>query len=987
MRSIPSSTPIHLGRLIHRAAAIFLSLTIVACGGGGDVPIASNANATKLAAASIASTVAASNVIVTGVTKLSETRVNRTVFDYVFRITVKNNGTVAQSGVTAILTKAGTGSTIVDDTVQVGSLAAGATITPTDTITIRQDRTVPFNAADFIWQVSSGVGVQLGTLKPAEVYVISLTELGIPTNADKVSVSGSVTDVLLKDGTLRFSTPSDTGADQYAEFIVTAGTSATTLLAVISSVRPDEVLTHIEAIEDGSTVATSPVLTISGLGQNNSFTGNTVKFRLAGVPALDLKDDSDGQIIATGNFKLSLKNYWVFNAVDSSFSISGNALQQLLDALPSGSLNVAVNFVSKDGEFASTYEFLAIKQSATLAGKFITPQGANVTVLSGKKVLLKGFNSNVRKVVPIDANGIFIFDGVIPDTYQLTLNDLENPNVVTASTLVFQGSTQVNVSIVYSLGLAPAATSLKSLKSLNSSSGQNSTVVNSVTQNGTPPPARTITPQAADAPKPSQKAALASNTLTATFLATAAAQNQTITTPIVFTVPAGTQNVAIKVSVYTQEYPTYTTAQSQFNDTWSYSVIGLPGTVLSDSGSVNQSHYTQGTITKTACVDVSSQAKNGDLSISGAVSATNIGDSALATSTSVEVTVPCIGLKVTSAKFSTPNSDSHPILQPIKVQGNLIGPYLSTALTSPDATHTIPLEIQFTPPDAKISEINIGVSPNGSNPAFATENLLGQANILTPGKIQLPRLSLPAFPSAKVGGKLNVTIRLRGSVNGVSVASDPNDGGQVSFNGDTAFTPLYRAGNEAALAGPGRRYGQPEDAGGDSWATFQTISWLGTNAFRFNDISAQHIAQTNTGRSVLGHSGHSDGQQLDLRYADGQGGYNDTLGGLGNGVSIKKLIDDASAEVAANAAQKPKLVSLQSWISANRAMLQAQASAANTRVIYIGHSFIKLALIDGKFSNAANATIPNVVAWVKPANVQIDPAHLSHWHISLTAHP
>ena len=175
--------------------------------------------------------------------------------------------------------------------------------------------------------------------------------------------------------------------------------------------------------------------------------------------------------------------------------------------------------------------------------------------------------------------------------------------------------------------------------------------------------------------------------------------------------------------------------------------------------------------------------------------------------------------------------------------------------------------------------------------------------------------------------------------------SDPNEGGQVSFNGDTAFTPLYAAGNEASLAG--RRYGV-RDVGGDSWATFQSISWLGTNTFRFDDISAQHIAQTTTGRSVLGHSGHSVGQQLDLRYADGQGGYSDALGGQGNGVSIKKLIDDAAAEVAANTAQKPKLASLQLWIASNRAMLETQASAASTRVIYIGHSFVKLALIDGK---------------------------------------
>jgi folate-dependent phosphoribosylglycinamide formyltransferase PurN len=47
----------------------------------------------------------------------------------------------------------------------------------------------------------------------------------------------------------------------------------------------------------------------------------------------------------------------VFRSADNSFTISGVKLRQLMDALPTGMLNISVNLVSADGEFAAVYEF------------------------------------------------------------------------------------------------------------------------------------------------------------------------------------------------------------------------------------------------------------------------------------------------------------------------------------------------------------------------------------------------------------------------------------------------------------------------------------------------------------------------------------------------------------------------------------------------------------------------------------------------------
>lgn len=906
--------------------------------------------------------------------KIGETRVDRTTYDYTYRVHLRNEGSDAAANVNARLTGAPAGTAIVDGKVVAGTIAAGATVAPADQIVLRINRTIAFQPEALVWDIQSIASVQLDPVKPAEVVVLSLAELGFPNGADSVTVTGAVSDVLLKDGTLRFSTPGDTGVDQHAQFQLVHGGGAATLDLVIKTGLPTSVVTYIEPLDDGSFPQAPPLLSIGGLGPNNLIKPGALTFKVDGTEGLDLRDDSNGLITGPNQTAISLKQYWTRNP-DGAFVIDSANLGTLLNNLPNGLLNVGLNFVSKDGEFAVNYDFNATKAAARMTGKLVASGGAALPQLAGRKVLLRGYNSHYAAVATVDAAGQFVFDNVIPDTYQLTLSDLDHPNVVSISALVFDNSSTVNVTLVY-----PFAVQNKGSKLAATAAGGAPYSAGSVRQNGDAPAARPAMRGGAPA---AAKSAAAVTAAGATFTAAAAAQNQTITTPIAFTVPKDTKNVGVKVTVFSEEYPEWTTKQSQYNDTWSYSVVGLPGSALSAAGSVNLSHYTQGTVTKTSCVDVTSLAKNNPFDVTGAVSATNIGDSALPTVTTVELTVGCVGLKVTSAKFLSPNKDAHPVLDPIKVPGNLAGPYISVAEGAGVGTHTVPLEVEYSPADADITEVNIGISADG-DPLFATENLLGQTATKTPGKIKFPGLVLPAF-AGQTSGKVVLTVRLTGKVEDVEVTTDPAEGGQVAFKGGTAFTPLYLANDTAGLGGA-RRYGT-RDAGGDSWATRAVIDWLGTKPYRFDDISGQHITQTAAGRSILDHSGHSDGQQIDMRYADGQGGYSDTLGGQGNGAGIKALFDAAAAEVAANLPQKPKLAALVAWITANRALLDAESADAGTRVIYIGPKFVKLALVDGMFSVSPAVAIPGVSAWTMPANVKIDSAHLSHWHLSKDAHP
>jgi len=87
---------------------------------------------------------------VVAVTKISEKRLTRTEYEYVMSVTVKN-GAQPLTNASETLTAAGSGTTIIDGSVVIGSLAANAQVTPGDTITIRQNISIPFNQAALVW--------------------------------------------------------------------------------------------------------------------------------------------------------------------------------------------------------------------------------------------------------------------------------------------------------------------------------------------------------------------------------------------------------------------------------------------------------------------------------------------------------------------------------------------------------------------------------------------------------------------------------------------------------------------------------------------------------------------------------------------------------------------------------------------------------------------------------------------------------------------
>jgi len=545
----------------------------------------------------------------------------------------------------------------------------------------------------------------LDDLDHAEVYVIPLAELGISLPAISVSATVAVREARIVDGSLRFWTPGDPGRDEYGNFLVHTGLGITSLTALIRSQRPTRAATAIEAMENGELPAPRPRLNVEGLGANNSLTGGPLTFRLASNPGGDFKDDSRAELVAAGNSVIALQDYWTYNPADASFTIDTPAMAEILTRLAPGTSSMSVNFVSKDGEFAAVYELLVLRPSASLSGRFISQDGEPVATLSGMHVLLKGYAGSLRKAAVIGSDGRFTFEGLVPDTYQLTLSDLANPNATTASTAVFLDSTNVDVSIVYAKPSAGKAGSQKLAP--GRAHGSKSS------QDGTPPSrsgadrviARDSLPSAG---QPGEK--IAGTAGGCVFCRQRWTERDRQHTGRV----RGARRQHERRRQGDHLYSGISLLDNAAERVQRYLVLRsrwLAWHNVGWRGVGHQSHYTQGSAARSACVSVKEQTGNAALQSTGSVAAANIGDGQFATESRVEFFIPCSDLLVTSAMLSSPNSAGRPVLQPLNVPGNLSGPCLSIPRQGPSSTHTLPLDIVFAPVSGPSSRREAGNEP------------------------------------------------------------------------------------------------------------------------------------------------------------------------------------------------------------------------------------------------------------------------------------
>lgn len=172
--------------LLRIGAPTLLLVVLVGCGGGGGEEARSTAlieseSPTSKVALSVIDSL---SVRAVSFEKVSEVRVGRTVYDYVYKVGFQNNS-IARSGIVATVTGAAVGTSIIDGSILVGDLAANAKVLPVDTITLRVDRAYPFNSASLSWDISSPIN---GFPVPPEPDAVQnlLSLAGIDTNGNGV---------------------------------------------------------------------------------------------------------------------------------------------------------------------------------------------------------------------------------------------------------------------------------------------------------------------------------------------------------------------------------------------------------------------------------------------------------------------------------------------------------------------------------------------------------------------------------------------------------------------------------------------------------------------------------------------------------------------------------------------------------------------------------------------------------------------------------
>jgi uncharacterized repeat protein (TIGR01451 family) len=172
-------------------------LLAAGCGDGGG---AGGGTGTALLAGTAVADLTTNLLAVTGLQKTAERRVG-SAYEYTYRVTLRNTGKGTMTGARAQLSRVPPGTTIVDGSVTRAFIAAGTSLTPTDTIVLRSERARTYDSAALGWQTSvdpAWSGIRQG------VAPYPLTRLGTNNNsavgrsvatdaAGNVIVAGSTT--------------------------------------------------------------------------------------------------------------------------------------------------------------------------------------------------------------------------------------------------------------------------------------------------------------------------------------------------------------------------------------------------------------------------------------------------------------------------------------------------------------------------------------------------------------------------------------------------------------------------------------------------------------------------------------------------------------------------------------------------------------------------------------------------------------------------
>ncbi len=647
--------------------------------------------------------------------------------------------------------------------------------------------------------------------------------------------------------------------------------------------------------------------------------------------------------------------------------------------------------------------------SNTVRGKVVDASSATITTLTGKQVVLSGFNSGTRSSAVIQPDGTFTLNNVPTDSCSLSLADTSMGHYGSSLFLIESGGSTIDVDLTIA-GTGVSGASRLSPAVMHVTSAPKTVKNPKVPEFLKNDPIEPRSPYILHAVRRSTDISETENSITVS----GAARDEVVSKDKVIVVAKDTRNVKVEAKVSTAEYPNYTTKQSRYNDSWEFKAM-CAGVIFEKNGSVNNTHADNGAHFYDKDIDVSNFTRSGPIHCTISAKTVNIGDGALPTTVSVSLD-NAAGITVNSARHvSGLFQDTHG-----KKYFNISIP-LSGHYGVKTSYWKWIIEVKYSPKDAEIRKMKLELLYNNAvrtiteNQAFIP---VGTDDGTLQATIDMP--ALPLTPAGHLPASLQVT--LEGNLKG-KTASLISNKVPVQFPGSLAnesFMPLFEIRDLAPFLLSGRRYGVPEtdprqdDVGGDGWGRGDLLAWLdtgqgGTLGLQFNDLSGQNAWQkpTSGGRwkSMGVHMAHKGGYDTDVRYWDENGGFATTMKGEWNGASIKAAILEAwNEQLVAGGTGNTKLTKVINWIKANRNGLTKLALDSNIMLMYVGdEAWFTRALFGGKLHNpeypSDDYTIPDVTvpkvgdayvplgAWSAEKVLMLDPYHCGHIHIRFKPDP
>jgi beta-lactam-binding protein with PASTA domain len=295
---------------------------------------------------------------VTGMNQLSSTRVGRTTYDYTYTINV-TNGSPGLSNAVATVTSNAAATVIVQGSVSLGTLAAGASTTSTNTFTLQQDRLVPFNPTALSWTITgtpfdvvpsvvnltqgaasaaiTGAGLTVGTVSSASSSsVASGSVISQSPSAGASAAPGSAVILVVSSGPASVTVPSVVNLTQAAASAAIVGAGLT-----VGSVTT----------AGSSSVASGSVISQNPSAGASAASGSTVNLTLSTGPVLVSVPIVTGLSRTAASAAISGAGL-VVGAVSSQSSSSVPSGEVISEGPPAGTLvdvGSAVSFVVSTG--------------------------------------------------------------------------------------------------------------------------------------------------------------------------------------------------------------------------------------------------------------------------------------------------------------------------------------------------------------------------------------------------------------------------------------------------------------------------------------------------------------------------------------------------------------------------------------------------------------------------------------------------------------